>query len=254
MLLIGNGNMGRAMVGPLAELFDVTVVCPNDYRPTYKAQYYENMNLIKDTTFDYIQFAVKPYQLQGVLQNFNHTVYDKNTTFVSIIVAVGAEVFKKYLGENARIARVMPNLGVHVNAGVCVVLSDEKLDFLETYAKTVYVKTVHDFDRVGTICGCGTGYVYHIMQHYQQAALSLGIESEVPLKELVFQIFMGTMKHFEQNQASTFEELKNKVTTQKGTTRAGVDQMEDIHEKFEQVFKGSVARGLEIAADIKKTL
>jgi pyrroline-5-carboxylate reductase len=60
----------------------------------------------------------------------------------------------------------------------------------------------------------------------------MSVESEVDFKEIVYQIFKGTLLHYEANKSNGFSELKSKVTTKKGTTEAGIAKMENINVIF----------------------
>ena len=96
-------------------------------------------------------FGVKPFHIDGVLKDFNHQIYTENTIFISIIVAIETEFFRKYLGEKAKIARVMPNLGVHVGS---VKLDNEGNLHSNVHRKIGVLGTVFK----NSVCGFGRGF------------------------------------------------------------------------------------------------
>jgi pyrroline-5-carboxylate reductase len=126
----------------------------------------------------------------------------------------------------------MPSLPVSVNQGIILVLrkdgEDFNFDYFESLGKIIYLKSTSDYEKMTSICCCAPGYIYHIFEHYQLASEQMQIESEVDFKEIVYQIFKGTLLHYEQNRNTPFAELKSKVASKKGTTEAGFEKMANL--------------------------
>lgn len=173
--------------------------------------------------------------ISNVLPHLKKENYDlEKTVFLSIMVGIEEDYFKGFLGATAKVARVMPSLPVSVYQGIILVLrkegQDYNFDFFEPLGKVIYLKSTSDYEKMTSICCCAPGYVYHIFQHYQLACEQMEVETEVDFKEIVYQIFKGTLLHYEQeqNKSIPFGDLKAKVASKKGTTEAGFEKMEDL--------------------------
>ena len=70
-------------------------------------------------------------------------------------------------------------------------------------------------------------------------------------------LFSGAASYYEQNKQHSFDELKRKVATPKGTTEAGLNEMAALEELFSTVIGASIARSrqlnLEISANASKS-
>lgn len=68
---------------------------------------------------------------------------------------------------------------------------------------------------------------------YQKAASNLEIESNIDLKNVIINIFAGTLE-LAKNSEDNFETLKNKVSTPNGTTAKGLIELEKSYSIFTQ--------------------
>ena len=117
-LVVGYGNMAKAMVKPITEEFDFTVVTPNS-TPNFSCNLYRSFeelsNQPETPVFDIVLFAVKPYHIDKVLDVFPADIFNNETQFISILVGIERAYFRRRIAEGIKIARVMPSLPVSVN-------------------------------------------------------------------------------------------------------------------------------------------
>lgn len=138
-LLIGYGNMGSSFVHRIQNIFDLTVV-DRSKRPPFECNYYDSMKNLKDQ-YDFITFAVKPYQLKTILEDFDCNLLHDQSRIISLIAGAKSEIFKKRFGEKTKVSLCMANLPVKVGKGITAVYSDEKLEFLDYLGQTIYVNS-----------------------------------------------------------------------------------------------------------------
>lgn len=94
----------------------------------------------------------------------------------------------------------MPNLPVKIGLGIVCVLYEEKIPCLEKLGKLIYVKSMEDLNRFTAMFGSGTGFVYHILDGYMQAAKQLDLQynkelqgEDLDYKSLVSLLFSGAI-------------------------------------------------------------
>jgi len=118
ILSIGYGNMGKPFLTPLLESGEnrITVVTPNTIPPA-QIIHERCLTQVKDN-FDMIIFACKPYQIESVMSQLDYSLYSKDTLFVSILAGTPREYFWSKLGNDAKVAVIMPNLPVKIGKGV----------------------------------------------------------------------------------------------------------------------------------------
>ena len=75
---------------------------------------------------------------------------------------------------------------------------------------------------------------------------------DVDMRSLTYKLFKGTILHCEANPNLSFKELRDRVATPKGTTEAGLKELEHIDEKFLAVYTKSIARSRELNEQMKK--
>jgi pyrroline-5-carboxylate reductase len=136
-LLIGYGNMGSSFVHPLNKLVDLTVIDPIN-RPNFECTYLSSISELSGN-FDYIIFAVKPFQLMQVLGDFKSEFLHSNSRVISLIAGAKSNVYHQALGDQVKVSLAMANLPVRVGKGVTAIYSDEKLEFLDYLGQTIYV-------------------------------------------------------------------------------------------------------------------
>lgn len=139
LLLVGYGKMGSSFVHPLRKAFDLTVVDPVN-KPTFECTHLSSVSELSGH-FDYLIFAVKPFQLMEVLGEFREEFLEPQSRIISLIAGAKSHVYRQTLGENVKVSLAMANLPVRVGKGVTALYSDEKLEFMDLLGQTIYVKT-----------------------------------------------------------------------------------------------------------------
>ena len=118
-------------------IFNITIV-DRSKQPKFDCNYHSSISELSGD-FDYIVFAVKPFQLKNALEDFKPEFLNKNTRIISLIAGAKSNVFHQSLGQNVKVSLAMSNLPVKVGKGVTAIYSDEKLEFLDYLGQTIYV-------------------------------------------------------------------------------------------------------------------
>lgn len=177
-LLIGYGNMGAACIAPLLQTRDITIATPNSV-PQFPCRLAKCVSELTDCpVFPYIMVACKPWQAKDALEKLPLNCYDKNTVIISIMAGHDESTLRAFLKGEAKIAIVMPNLGVQVGKGISVALwGGPGLEFLEKLGTVIYTTDKEEFSTIALVSGCGTGFVHQMMNAFESAWRKLGRSS-----------------------------------------------------------------------------
>lgn len=169
----------------------------------------------------WIFLAVKPMTVPTVLREIRHNIKDK--VVVSLAAGVRIATLKKYI-SGARVARIMPNIGVAVGRGVVGYFSgnlatkDKKKlwRILSGLGAVVEVKSEREIDVVTLLSGCGPGIVAFLIAILADNAKMLGFSAEIS-DMLARQTFEGTLAYLAHSGMSPKELIKS-VATKGGVT------------------------------------
>jgi pyrroline-5-carboxylate reductase len=246
---IGAGNMGQAMIGALitsgtANPADI-IVCDilSDQTRALSSQYGVTVapdNTAVINTCDVIIFAVKPQSLASVLLALKSGDVFRNLSgrkiFISIAAGITIQKLEADLYDGADqdqknrmpILRVMPNtpaLVLSAMSGLCANRFANANDLqiarniLSAMGKVIEFPE-SDMDAVTAVSGSGPAYCFYLAEAMIEAAERLGI-SPNHATEMTTQTLKGALRLLE-NQKSSPEELRCRVTSPGGTTEAAV--------------------------------
>ena len=88
----------------------------------------------------------------------------------------------------------MANLPVESGNGIVAVFGPEKLSFLESLGLVVYCKKEEEIDKYTSVIGSGSGFVFHLLSTYEEAANGLNLGEDIDSQKLVLNLFEGTIK------------------------------------------------------------
>ena len=174
ILIVGYGNIGKCFGQNLSDEFRISIVSPNSRPDNPKFEYFSSLSQINGM-FDYIIFCVKPQVILTVLDelfNLNNKIYTTDTVFISTLAGTKTELFKQKLGQNIKIARIMPNLAIKIKAGLIAVFYHEELPFLNNFGKVIYLKDEGEMHAFTAVCGSGIGFVFNLMEIFENIAKS----------------------------------------------------------------------------------
>ena len=256
ILLVGCGHMGSALLSSwlASNKYNLTVVDPVKYnflktKFKKKIQVYKNISsLNKKIKFNFIILAVRPVELNFVLQDLSKIKLTNSTTIISVIAGKKIELFKKKFKNNSNIFRIMPNMSAVIGESMnCIASSSsasnsqkKKVVKLFSYSgKTLLFSNEKQIDMATAVSGSGPGFVFNLIDSFENAAISLGFKKNIA-KLLVLQTFKGSIDLLIKNKL-TAKEMVQKVATKGGTTEAGLKVMQknNIQKIFRDLTKVS---------------
>lgn len=258
---IGFGNMGQSVV---ERLLAEKVLKPQQIavsnRSDKKLQKAESLGIM---TFknneelieavDIVVLGVKPQDILQVLEEVE-SVFHSSQIVISLAAGVSIEKLQKNIHETRRIVRAMPNTPISLGKGVigyCLSENDAATeavveDLLEPLGYVVKLDEGEEFEALTVACGSGTGFVFELMQYWQEWVESYGFSPEVARKMTV-QTFLGASVLADQTDVS-ISELQDRVVSRKGVTHAGLESMRshEMDSALRMSFEKAVMRDREL--------
>ena len=180
---------------------------------------------------DVIILALKPYNTIPFLTENTTLFNSKKHSIVSVATGVTISEIEACFSEPMDVFRAMPNTASSVNESITIIsVSSDTLNRKD--------KIVSIFDSVGdtiiieeslmesaTVLGaCGIAYVLRFMRAMIQGGIEIGFDAKTATK-IVSQTVKGAAELIIRNGSHPEEEI-DKVTTPKGCTIVGLNEME----------------------------
>lgn len=253
--ILGSGNIGLSLAAGL--------VRSNYYKPDQITLTRRNLTLLSRqeeegfniTSDNYkavgeasiIILAVLPQQLDKVLEEINGAIVPKLHLVISVISGVSCAAIRAKLGEDVQVVRAMPNTAISIGQSMTCVASDnastENISLVSKMFETVG-SVVHINEELMTsataLCACGIAFFLRAIRAASQGGVEIGFHAEDALKMAV-QTAKGAADLLLQHHSHPEHEI-DKVTSPKGCTIAGLNEMEH------QGFSSSLIKGIKLSA------
>lgn len=244
--IIGAGNMGSAIAYGLcnSRLSNELEICCTDILPEklYKIKETnasihvsaDNLVAVKDA--DIIILAVKPWLVEGTIEEIKEAMDYSRQILISIAAGVTFWQLNRFLRKKdeylSALFRVVPNIAVAVNESCTFIADDEA-----TAEQSELVKKL--FDELGmtvsieeqlipaftALSSCGIAYAFRYIRAAVEGAVELGINPELA-KKIEIQTLQGAAALLTANNSHPEAEI-DKVTTPGGITIKGLNAMEE---------------------------
>lgn len=194
-----------------------------------------------------IVLAVLPQQLKKVLEEIFPAIFPDKQIVVSVISGVTCADIRAELGNNVQVIRAMPNTAIAIGQSMTCIASDnasdEQIERVTQMFETVgsVVKINEDLMTSATaLCACGIAFFLRSIRAASQGGVEIGFHAHDALKMAV-QTAKGAADLLLQTQGHPEGEI-DKVTSPKGCTIAGLNEME--HNGFSSAF----IKGIKLSA------
>ena len=203
----------------------------------------DNIEAIKESGL--IIVAVKPYNIVSVLEELKDHLYPGRHILISVTAGVTISKIQGVIGTKIPVFRAMPNIAASVGKSItCICHSGADLSEIESvkylFNRIGTTMTIdEDLMESATILGaCGIAYVLRFIRAMIQGGIQIGFDAATA-SVIVNQTVKGAAELLiERHQHPEFE--IDKVTTPKGCTIVGLNEME--HNGFSSsLIKGLVA-------------
>ena len=253
--IIGSGNIGLALAKGLIDKEYCRAANITLTRRSLKALSEEaalgfkvsDNNSAAIVGADVIVLAVLPQQLKHVLDDLKTTIVPEKQTVVSVISGVTCADIRSELGEQVAVIRAMPNTAIAIGQSMTCIASDkaseEQLEGVAKMFETVgAVVTINEelMTSATALCACGIAFFLRGIRAASQGGVEIGFHAHDALKMAV-QTAKGAADLLLQTQSHPEREI-DKVTSPKGCTIAGLNEME--HNGFSSAF----IKGIKLSA------
>ena len=260
--IIGGGNLGTA----IAEgLISSGFVLPQDIIITKRN--IETLAALKDkgiTTSsdnneavafaDYIILAVKPFQLKDVLTGIKPQLNAGKHVLISVATGVWIKDMQDILDEPFTIFRVMPNTAIAIQESMTCIsqhnANESQMHFVtevfNQLGKSVLIEEKL-MDAATVLGACGTAFAMRYIRANIQGGIEIGFSAKTA-SLIAAQTVKGAAELLLKMNTHPEQEI-DKVTTPKGCTIAGLNEME--HQGFSSsLIKGIVTSYKKIVNDM----
>ena len=253
LAIIGCGNIGLSLLQGLLKdktipAGNITVTRRNIEELAYLSESgvrvtSDNKRAVKDS--DLIVIAVKPYNIVGILDEIKENLNPGKHILVSVTAGVTIKEIREHIGLQLPLFRAMPNISASVGKSVsCIchnVVKGEDIESVRSLFNGLGTTMIIDEELMqsATILGaCGVAYVMRFIRAMIQGGIQIGFDAKTA-SEIVNQTVKGAAELLIQRQGHPESEI-DKVTTPKGCTIVGLNEME--HNGFSSsLIKGIVA-------------
>lgn len=249
--IIGCGNLGLAIANGLLAQGIAADTIHASRRNTLALQTLAEMG-VQVTTSNVeavgasriVILAVKPYNILPVLAEIREVLTDDHMV-ISVATGVTLAEMKAAIGKNVRLFRAMPNTAADVRESLtCVCGQGHHANDLGTVQSvfsglgpTIVIN--EELMEAATVLGaCGIAYVLRFMRAMVQGGIEIGFDARTATT-IVNQVVRGASELLIVRKQHPEHEI-DKVTTPKGCTIVGLNEME--HNGFSSsLIKGIVA-------------
>lgn len=250
--IIGCGNLGEAIANGL---LSSNFIRPNQLiltkRNTKSLEHFSAKGVEVTTDnqkacneADLIIVALKPYTILNVLASLTESL-DESKCIVSLATGVTLVELTEITAGKSSIYRAMPNTATNVQQGVTAISSlngtpEQTQIVTAIFEQLGIVISVEEnmLDAVTVLGACGIAYVMRFIRAMVQGGIQIGFSAEMAAK-IVNQTVNGASELLLQGNAHPEQEI-DKVTTPKGCTIVGLNEME--HNGFSSaLIKGIVS-------------
>jgi pyrroline-5-carboxylate reductase len=260
--IIGGGNLGVAMAEGLVSSGFVTpghlIVTKRNISTLKgleeKGVLVSNNNIDAVQYADWIVLAVKPFQIKEVLALLQPHLDPKRHVLISVVTGIWIKDMQEIIGESFPIFRAMPNTAIAIQESmtcICAYNADkEQMDFVTGFfdqlGKSVFIEEKL-MDAATVLGACGTAYAMRYIRANIQGGIEIGF-SAATASLIAAQTVKGAAELLLQRNTHPEQEI-DKVTTPKGCTIAGLNEME--HQGFSSsLIKGIVTSYRKIVNDM----
>lgn len=249
--IIGAGNLGAAIAKGLVS----SAFCPPEHitltrRNTALLNSLQDLGVqVTSNNAEAVQrsqiiiLAVKPYNYSEVLTEFRHLLRPENHVMVSVITGVWIQQLQEITGKDVPVIRAMPNTAIAIgqsmtclsNAGASSAQLTFVQDMFDRLGRTAWIDEKL-MDAATVLGACGTAYAMRYIRANIQGGIEIGFDAATA-SLIAAQTVLGAAELLLKTGSHPEQEI-DKVTTPRGCTIAGLNEMEH------QGFSSSLIRGI----------
>ncbi|MFD2203403.1 pyrroline-5-carboxylate reductase [Shivajiella indica] len=249
--IIGCGNLGTSIVNGL---LDRGEILPQNLHVTKrnpssllfiqdKGVKVHSDNVLAAKNAELVILGVKPYNVSSILNEIKHVLDPKKQVIVSLATGITLDEMYEVLDHDTKAFRAMPNIAADIRESITCICSRNSNQLAEDQVKDLFnsigftITIDESLMEAATVLGaCGIAYVLRFMRAMIQGGIQIGFDAQTASK-IVNQTVKGAAELMIQKNMHP-EEAIDKVTTPKGCTIVGLNEMEH------QGFSAAMVRGV----------
>ncbi|MFH1319992.1 MAG: pyrroline-5-carboxylate reductase [Bacteroidota bacterium] len=249
--ILGAGNIGRSIAEGLPKT--------GKYKPGQiiltqkKVHSLENLRsqgfIVQSDNRDAVRKAkiiiitVRPLQLNGLLEEIRSDLDPENHILVSVVTDVTIGQIYKQIDPKIQVVRAMPNLAISISESMTCLATikesqssiDKVKNIFDALGKTLIIEE-NLMVSATVLCACGVAFFLRAIRAASQGGIQIGFHAEVAL-QMAAQTAKGAAEILLKLNKYPESEI-DKVTTPRGCTIAGLNEMEH------QGFSSSMIKGI----------
>ncbi|MBL0295511.1 MAG: pyrroline-5-carboxylate reductase [Saprospiraceae bacterium] len=261
MAIIGGGNLGSAIAEGLhvsnqMSMDNIWITRRNTSQLKRLSEI--GMHVTKDNMeacekADIIILAIKPYQAKDIMHEIKSKI-DPSAIVISVVTGLELSEIKNVLGKDTGLFRAMPNTAIAIRESMTCIChygaNEQQIEDVDKLfgllGKNAFIQEA--LMEAATVLGaCGTAYAMRYIRANIQGGIEIGFDAKTA-NLIAAQTVLGASQLLLINGTHPEEEI-DKVTTPKGCTIAGLNEME--HRGFSSsLIKGIATSYRKIAKDL----
>ncbi|MGD8777456.1 MAG: pyrroline-5-carboxylate reductase [Ignavibacteria bacterium] len=257
--VLGCGNIGRAIADGLEKTEGIST--KNIYLTKRKTDLIKNYkkkgfnvtanNRLAVKNSDILIIAVTPQQFNELIDEIKDLTDTKRHIILSIVSGAHIEQIKNHFGKDVKVVRVMPNTAIAIQESMTCISGDDKksiglaVDIFNNMGKTVVIREELMVPATA-LCACGIAFFMRAVRAASQGGIEIGFHADEALA-MAAQTAKGAAALIMQEGNHPEREV-DKVTTPRGCTISGLNQMEH------HGFSSSLIKGIVTSAEKADTL
>jgi pyrroline-5-carboxylate reductase len=248
--IIGGGNLGAAIAEGLinskfCKAGDITITKRNTATLTRFSEAGVHVTTRNNEAVhksELVILAVKPFQVTDVLNSFKKELHSGHM-LVSVVTGVLIKDIEETIKKKIPVCRAMPNTAIAIRESMTCLSFNHATAAQEKYVKDLFSRlgkvTVIDeklMDAATVLGACGTAYAMRYIRANIQGGIEIGFDAATA-SLIAAQTVKGAAELLLQKGTHPEQEI-DKVTTPKGCTIAGLNEMEH------QGFSSSLIKGI----------
>ena len=253
----GAGNMAEGILATIEDKSAVIMAEKNGPRAKVMAKRYgvavtDDVKAVAKNAKT-IFLAVRPQEVDAVAAAVK-PLLRKTQLVVSIVAGKTLAKLRKAFGSDVRLIRVMPNLGLRVQAGACGLSPDKsatkadvkRVSGLLERAGAVSVLPEKALNAVTGLSGSGPAWCAYMLKAMVESGRKLGVPETAALR-LSAMTMLGTVGYLT-NSGVGLDDFIAAVCTKGGTTAAGMDVLakSDFAAVVDETIKAAAKRASEL--------
>lgn len=258
--IIGAGNLGQSLAKGLVDSGEYQA---SDFLLTrrrlskiqnLKAEEFQissdNIEAVKDAPI--VVLSILPQSIDAVLEEIADTV-TSSQLIISLVTGITIDQIQEKLGADIQIVRAMPNTAIAIRESMtCIATTkqwEEQLPVVKAIFENVGETVIINEDQMTSataLCACGIAFFLRAIRAASQGGNEIDFHTGEALK-MAAQTAKGAASLLIANQSHPEDEI-DKVTSPKGCTIAGLNEMEH------NGFSSSFIKGITVSAKQAKGL